>query len=136
MPCSYEETPQEIEARRLRQTINQSVEEAIEPYKKALNELTHENDQLREIVLRIADKDSVPVAIWAKIQDSQVEHRQEDLRRLEKTFNEALRALANATLTKNSIILIQDTTKRLNAVLNADPKLPLADQLGFDPDDF
>jgi hypothetical protein len=82
--------------------------------------LTAENDRLREVILRLTEDPGykVPKTIMNKIRKDQVEHRKEDLARLERKF------------IKNR------DTERLNKVWAADPKKPLEPQLGFDPDEF
>lgn len=105
--------------------------------KEDLDRLTHENDMLREIVLKLATKDDMPAEIWTKINQNQIEHRKEDLARLEKEFRliawEYLHSQGPSALTLPGFLEI---VARLKLVQEADPKKPLAEQLGFDPDDF
>lgn len=113
MPCTYDESPQEV-AQRRQQYID-------DHYVKPLDKLTAENDHLRELLLDIYDKHpevTLSLTDLKKIKTDQLKHRKEDLTRLQKTF------------TKN-----KDAT-RLGKVMLADPKKPLKEQLGFEPDEF
>jgi hypothetical protein len=56
--------------------------------------------------------------IYGVVLTLQIEHRKEDLKRLATTFIDS------------------GDQERLAKVASADPTQPLADQLGFDPDDF
>ena len=94
--------------------------EQLDKYKQMADDLTHENDMLREAILKahetnpeLFDKKIVGIVAF-----DQVKHRKEDLRRLKKTFIKSKDA------------------ERLGKVMLADPKLPLEPQLGFDPDEF
>lgn len=53
-----------------------------------------------------------------QVQKKQVSHREEDLRRLMKTFG------------------VMGDRAKLQVVIVADPNLPLDPQLGFSPDDY
>lgn len=63
-------------------------------------------------------KDSLDDETVAWLTNQQLDHRQADLARLMKTFGAS------------------GDTVRLRKVLDADPNLPLAPQLGFDADEF
>lgn len=138
MPCHYEETPGEIEARKEADFAARTA-----PMRAALDTLTHENDILREALLKIISLEP-KAAIWIgtslseQIALDQVEHRKEDLRRLTETFNDKI--LEAATDKK-----VDPAQRALNAiswgafllkVREADPEKPLEPQLGFDPDDY
>lgn len=86
--------------------------------RQELDRLTHENDVLREAVLSAAEGKPIKKSLLKQVRDNQVQHRKEDLARLEQTF----RASKDAT--------------RLGLVMLADPAKPLKPQLGFDPDAF
>lgn len=139
MPCRVDPTPAEIEAGR-QAALNRELAKVVEPLQKRNDKLTHENDQLREIILRIADKDSMPAELWNQIKKDQVEHRKEDLSRLAKTFNEKLAALYRG---KKFQIDNQGWRDQRDSLFNfiqlvekADPEHPLEPQLGFDPDAY
>ena len=89
-------------------------------YKAELDRLTAENDLLRDTVLGLINdpKYKVPAAVKKKIESAQVKHRKEDLARLEEVFYD------------------KKDSERLAKVWAADPKKPLEEQLGFNPDDF
>lgn len=131
MPCRYDPTPEEI-----RQSQEAQTAKVVKPYIKKLDKLTHENDQLRELLLEHA-ADKLPENVRKSILAKQVNHRQEDLDRLKKTFEEYLE---EAFRVQGSVAFstrdFQDTMTRLYAVTQADVNKPLASQLGFDPDDF
>lgn len=57
-------------------------------------------------------------SIMSLLKKKQTEHRKEDLKRLALHFIET------------------DNKEKVKAVLEADPKKPLKEQLGFDPDDY
>lgn len=86
--------------------------------KAIADELTHENDMLREDILLLNEGKELDAKRLAAIQKDQIAHRREDLKRLEKTF------------------LKTKDAEKLAKAWNADVKKPLTDQLGFDPDDF
>lgn len=86
--------------------------------KAIADELTHENDMLREDILLLNEGKELDAKRLAEIQKDQVAHRNHDLKRLAKTF------------------LKTKDAEKLAKVWNADVKKPLKDQLGFDPDDF
>jgi len=94
-----------------------------------LDRLTHENDILREIVLQHAP-DHVPLTILEEISKAQEAHRQEDLDRLKATL---LRLMRDPQTHPSHLFGYAGDLKK---VLNADPKKPLLDQLGFDPDAY
>jgi hypothetical protein len=88
--------------------------------KKVADKLTHENDMLREELLRIAEINPklLKPAFVKKINAAQIKHRKEDLQRLEQTFRTSKDA------------------EKLGLVMLADPNKPLEPQLGFDPDAY
>lgn len=126
MPCRYDPTQAEIDAARAAE-----LDRAIAPIRADLDRLTHENDMLRELVLTSVHKQK-PVQIenglLATIVERQIAHRKEDLNRLEETLAERVRETSGAERKQAAI--------DLTAVLVADPHFPLAEQLGFDPDDY
>lgn len=107
MPCRYDPTPGEIAY-----SENKRRED--------LDRLTRENDELREIVIRlVADRDfTPPKRFLTQVTKSQISHRKQDLKRLEQTF------------------LKSKDAEKLSKVWSADPSKPLKEQLGFDPDEF
>lgn len=111
MPCNtdyMEPTPRELRMQ----------EEA--RWKAVNDRLTHENDQLREMLLRIVVDPSykIPKQWIKKVNADQIKHRKEDLARLKDTFTKSKDA------------------EKLGKVILADPNLPLEEQLGFDPDKY
>jgi hypothetical protein len=92
----------------------------VDNLKKIADKLTHENDMLREELLRIAEKDPklLKPAFLKKINAAQIKHRKEDLQRLEQTFRKSRDA------------------EKLGLVMLADPTKPLEPQLGFNPDAY
>jgi len=113
MPCSLQPWEIEIENRRRGNTKEQILQ-------KKADELTAENDQLREMLLKVSvDPDFKIPKVWLKkVNADQVKHRKNDLKRLEQTFR------------KNK------DAERLGKVILADPNQPLEEQLGFDPDHY
>lgn len=69
-------------------------------------------------MVTITGRDNLSPEQHAEVEKAQIAHREQDLSRLMKTFAES------------------GDRVRLRAVLDADNTLPLAPQLGFDPDDF
>lgn len=171
MPCRVEESPDEVAAR-LSAEKDKFIAEAIEPWMERANELTHENDMLREtllalqpyqlvtvldeIIQRVDDENwsniyaeersqivgafetwlednlqGVTKETWDKIQADQVEHRKEDLRRLQLTFKDMWMKIADMESDAANVIW-----EKWDRVRKADPQKPLQPQLGFDPDDF
>jgi len=113
MPCTYIESESEVKAR------NEKHWEALVVAKdRVLTALTHDNDILREQIIRVLDGGSLTDDEVLGIRNAQTAHRHEDIRRLRQVFATA-----------------QDW-ERLQKVLNADPTRPLEPQLGFDPDSF
>lgn len=106
-------------------------------YENARNdELARENCLLRETVIKLATAPpGSPVEVDKKvmqiINDSQSEHRKEDLRRLEKVFREKI-----AEQPDSSMHPLCNYYEMLGRVLMADHKKPLEIQLGFDPDKY
>ena len=142
MPCHVELTEAELEANRRART-EKEIAKVVEPLQKRNNDLTHENDQLREAILNIVTvlgsdaENLVPSAFFKKIQKNQVEHRKEDLRRLDETFRAYLwAAVAEQGTAAFTTKDFQDTMVRIHAVQDADPNEPLEPQLGFDPDEY
>jgi hypothetical protein len=84
---------------------------------RKLDNLTHENDMLREALLAVP-KEHVDAKIRRIVSKDQTEHRKEDLARLKQTFQRS------------------KDFSRFEKVVLADPKKPLEAQLGFDPDAF
>jgi hypothetical protein len=112
MPCQVDDS--------YYRSSSTSYEQAASKFKELADNLTHENDMLREAILKAAEtnpelfnKQTLKI-----VQADQIEHRKEDLKRLKKTFMKSKDA------------------ERLGKVMLADPKLPLEPQLGFDPDEF
>lgn len=91
---------------------------AMDSIRIELDRLTRENDELREMILRLNGGGQLTEGEAMRVGLEQVDHRKADLARLEKTFIQA-----------------QDIA-RLEKVWNADPAFPLAPQLGFNPDDY
>jgi hypothetical protein len=112
MPCQVDES--------YYRGSSNSYSEKANAYKELADNLTHENDMLREAILKAAETN--PELFKKNILDmvlaDQIEHRKEDLKRLKKTFMKSKDA------------------ERLGKVMLANPKLPLEPQLGFDPDEF
>lgn len=142
MPCHVELSEAEIEANRRART-EKEIAKVVEPLQKRNDELTHENDQLREALLTIIGYQP-KAAIWIgkdvaqKIEKAQVEHRKEDLRRLDKGFT---KYLEDAIKTQGLTVALQtqdfnEAFARLKKVMKADPEKPLEEQLGFDPDKY
>lgn len=118
--------------------------EIVAGYKAELDRLTHENDQLRELVIDIVEAGrpvkvagtvtgprtsdyTITPTFWHQITRGQVEHRKADLKRLEEIIRENIKHVLQPTE--------QDIWyAKLGRVLTADPNKPLAPQLGFDPD--
>lgn len=116
MPCGYFDNRET----RVIHTADPEMRKQLEKYKTDLDNLTHDNDMLREAILKASktnpelfDKKVLHIANF-----DQIKHRKEDLARLKKTFTKMKDA------------------ERLGLVMLADPKEPLEPQLGFDPDDF
>lgn len=86
--------------------------------KSIADNLTRENDELRELVLALNSGANLTKAQRDKILKDQIAHRKEDLKRLKQVFTDN-----------------KDATK-LGKVILADPKKPLKPQLGFDPDQY
>lgn len=122
MPCSYY-LPGEEEAIK-----NNNL-------RKDLDRLTHENDQLREIVLEHA-RAYIPEDILKGIEKTQTQHRREDLARLEETFEEKITDISKKKPTSNTKDERREVFTLLQRVLAADPSFPLEPQLGFDPDKY
>lgn len=142
MPCRVELTEAEREAERRART-DREIAKVVEPLQKRNDELTHENDMLREAVLALVERYKptgdaiVPEELLKKIQKNQVEHRKEDLRRLEEFFLNEMWILTqkNGRLALGSDEMLALNAK-LQAVRSADPNKPLESQLGFDPDEY
>lgn len=121
MPCRMDDYPptsyvvREIDTAEVRK-----LKADLERIKKAADKLTHDNDMLREAVLKAANSDPklYTKTFLKKVGVDQIKHRKEDLARLEKTFRDSKDA------------------ERLGKVMLADPNHPLEPQLGFDPDKF
>lgn len=117
MPCRYDPSPAEIAASHADATRRQDAKER--KLKKDLDRLTHEGDMLREAIIALVDEGTPPSPdVMELIAEKQIEHRKEDLKRLEKTFRE------------------KKDAERLGKTMLADPQFPLEPQLGFDPDAF
>ena len=135
MPCRYEPTPEEIEASR-----QASIEKQTKPLIKKLDALTHENDQLREIVLTsLATGKMVELTdtVAKKIHKDQVTHREEDLRRLNDYFREEMWKLIQKN-GKDALTSpeMKELSAKIQRVQDADSEKPLEPQLGFDPDEY
>jgi len=101
------------------------------------NIFDEERDQIVGAFEAYLEELGIPSDVWDKIQEDQVEHRKEDLRRLEKTFNDKLADLYKSGRRWDGFKEERNTLfDRLRKVEEADPDKPLAPQLGFDPDDF
>jgi hypothetical protein len=123
MPCRYDPSPYEIEeSARLR-------------YKADLDRLTHENDVLREFILSLP-KVTVPAAIYEAVNKNQVEHRKEDLKRLEDYFEEQITVISKRKPSSFNKDARREYFTLLQLVLAADPTEALEPQLGFDPDKY
>lgn len=97
---------------------------------QACDHLTHENDQLREMVLKLLDGKKLSKLETDTVWRNQIAHRKEDLARLEKTLR---RSIADQRAMGRNPVGAELTSK-LGAVITADPQHPLEPQLGFDPD--
>lgn len=88
--------------------------------KTICDDLTYQNDVLREIVLEAYNSGKIELndELAHKINVDQMNHRQEDLDRLEKVF------------------LGSRDSEKLGKVWSADVQYPLEPQLGFDPNEF
>lgn len=111
MPCHVEQ-PWEIRTD-TEQAARHMLEYGIPALRAKLDDLTNENDRLREVVLSLYEKGSSAVEsdIIDQVLKDQVTHRKQDLQRIKRTLNAML--------------------KKARA---ADPALPLEAQLGFHPD--
>lgn len=111
MPCQVED----YSYRRSSESSQQA-----NKYKELADNLTHDNDMLREAILKAAvtNPELFNKNILKMVETDQIAHRKEDLRRLKRTFTKSRDA------------------ERLGKVMLADPKKPLEPQLGFDPDEF
>lgn len=88
-------------------------------WRSKADQLTAENDLLREAIIGLVDEGTPPSPkVMKLIEKNQITHRKEDLKRLEKTFRAAKDA------------------ERLGKTMLADPTKPLEPQLGFDPDAY
>ncbi len=141
MPCRVELSEAEIEANRRART-DREIATVVKPLQERNDELTHENDILREALLKIIGFEP-KAAIWIgkdvaqKIEEDQVEHRKEDLRRLEVYFLEQIQSYAKVNPpTDKSYDMLDKYTGLLGKIRHADPEKPLEEQLGFDPDDY
>jgi len=145
MPCRVELSEAELEAERQARS-NREIAKALKPVQDRNDDLTHENDLLRETILNVVNvlgdeaKSLIPDKLLKHIEQDQVEHRKEDLRRLEATLNEKVAVLYKG---KNFRAGEQGWKEERNVlfdhmhrVYTADPKLPLEPQLGFDPDSY
>ena len=141
MPCRVEPTEYELEASRRAKT-DKEIAKVVEPLQKRNDELTHENDQLREAILDLIEKRTdvegfFDETLIKKISRNQVEHRKEDLRRLEVSFLENIQKYAKVSPpTVKSYDMLDMYTNLLMRVRQADPSAPLEPQLGFDPDEY
>jgi len=126
MPCRYDPGPEDY----LR-----SERQKVEKLTKDLDKLTHENDQLREALLRLINDPNykLPQAVVKKVKTNQVKHRKEDLKRLEKTFRDDI---ANGVTGITRGTVQTSIYEILGKIVAADPNEPLEPQLGFDPDEF
>ena len=117
MPCRVDGPYTDDEVRSIAES---NARKAYTTMKRVADTLTKENDELRELVLKLAKNPDtqIPASVMNKITKAQVAHRKEDLARLEKTFTKAKDA------------------KRLEKVWDADPTKELEPQLGFNPDKF
>ena len=88
-----------------------------EGFKEQIAQLVDEYEKLNELVTTVG-KDSVEANILEAIEAEQIEHREQDLKRLMKTFGDS------------------GDREKLAKVLGADNRKPLAVQLGFDPNDY
>jgi len=140
MPCRVELSDAEIRANE-KAAKDRAIADALKPIQKRNDELTHENDQLREALLKIIEyypKASTWIGeeLHKKIYKDQVKHRREDLRRLEETFRDEMWKLiqqnGKSALTSNRMKALN---LKIQAVQDADPTKPLEPQLGFDPDE-
>lgn len=113
MPCTYIESESEIKARQEKRW-----EALVAAKDRVLTALTHDNDVLREQIIRLVDGGRLSDDEILGIRNAQTAHRCEDLKRL------------------RDACVMADDWERLRKVLNADPSKPLEPQLGFDPDSF
>lgn len=126
MPCRYDPGPED----HLRTELERN-----KKLRKDLDRLTHENDQLREALLRLITEENyvLPAPAFERIAETQTKHRQEDLDRLESAIRELIgNDVDHVRLTPSNIEL--NLFEALGRVLTADPGKALEPQLGFDPD--
>lgn len=148
MPCKVEESEAEKNAR-LKAWKDAEIAQAIIPFQRRNDELTHENDILRETILSLVEQAPntipklLPEGLLESIQANQVAHRQEDLRRLVTYFTNRLTKVTQTLAEGGDIEVIAERVRRANKVIEkldlvakADPSKPLEPQLGFDPDDY
>jgi hypothetical protein len=115
MPCRVDGPFSESEVAGMRQADRVKHDKL----KATADRLQHENDILRELLLRVVDGGYQPdEKEMAIVNKEQVKHRKQDLARLKKAFTKSRDA------------------ERLGKVMLADPNKPLEPQLGFDPDEF
>ena len=138
MPCRTDYTPDE--ERRMREARNEPI---VTDLRIKLDELTHENDTLREVILKLVEeggapvRDAIPNDLLAQITEKQIIHRQEDLRRLDKTLSEKIVSFSSTGEMSNSRMdAIANFITYLKKVRDADATKPLEPQLGFDPDAY
>ena len=106
---------------------------------KKLDELTRENDQLREMVLDLDAGGKLTAANRRMVTREQVKHRKEDLARLERTLRGMI-DMAEAAgdtwvdMPGGKKLELRYAYERFGRVMIANADRPLEPQLDFDPD--
>jgi len=106
---------------------------------KKLDELTRENDLLREMVLDLDAGGKLTAANRRMVTREQVKHRKEDLARLERTLRGMI-DMAEAAgdtwvdMPDGKKLELRYAYERFGRVMIANADRPLEPQLGFDPD--
>ena len=103
---------------RLRELDDKAYVKVDEKFRAQVNQLVDEYEWVMGVVLDKSKGKPIDKDVLAKVKGDQEEHREADLSRLMKTF------------------AASGDRKRMRAVLDAHAGMPLAAQLGFDPDDF
>lgn len=142
MPCHVELTEAEKEAERRART-EREIAAVVKPLMERNDQLTHENDMLRETILNLVGvlgseaEDLIDTELLERIEKNQVEHRKEDLRRLDDTLRQEMwdhiqkhgpEGLTDPFMLERQALMVK--------VHSADPNYPLEAQLGFDPDEY
>lgn len=145
MPCRVELSESEIRANRQAQT-NAEIAKVVKPVQDRNDTLTHENDLLREALIIVQGHvGREQLEMWvggellSQVNQNQVEHRKEDLRRLNKTFlDKMVEAATDKKISDSDVRVLNalEWSALLLKVREADPTKPLEEQLGFNPDKY